>query len=355
MLALFQWVLPTAKRLSSILLIAFLLFNGIQLACVLVLWSDLIQTAFFFNSAAVPYLLVFAVLGKGPILFFYVQSLTRHKFGFRKYHLLHALPIVFCWLAIFIFNINSDNLRWRFTGTANTENIVTYLWHVIKAVPFLYGVASVYLVYCYYGTLKDQYSSISAREPRWLSVLTMGFLFSGVFSVVVHVSAQFTTPGFSSSLGVSENYLIFVLVIGLFMYSLVYAQSLLTTKPMVSRDSTLALPDSHAIDKVKVGMVDAKLYLEHNLNIEEFSKRIQLPMREVSTVINKHFNTNFFEFMNSYRVEEAKRLLSDHSLKGLTILDILLRAGFNSKSAFHRFFKRLVGVSPSAYRKSHTV
>ncbi len=51
-----------------------------------------------------------------------------------------------------------------------------------------------------------------------------------------------------------------------------------------------------------------KLFLKQNLNIDEFSKRINLPVKEVSAVINKHYGTNFFEFMNSYRVEEAKRL-----------------------------------------------
>ena len=70
-----------------------------------------------------------------------------------------------------------------------------------------------------------------------------------------------------------------------------------------------------------------------------------------SAVINKHYGTNFFEFMNKYRVEEAKRLLLDKNCAEMTVLDILLQAGFNSKSAFHRFFNRLVGVSPTEFRK----
>ena len=94
------------------------------------------------------------------------------------------------------------------------------------------------------------------------------------------------------------------------------------------------------------------MFLKHNLNIEEFSKRIDLPVKEVSAVINKHYGTNFFEFMNTYRVEEAKRLLSDEKHADMTVLDVLLQSGFNSKSAFHRFFNRLVGVSPTEFRKN---
>ena len=72
------------------------------------------------------------------------------------------------------------------------------------------------------------------------------------------------------------------------------------------------------------------------------------------SVINKHFGTNFFEFVNSYRVEEAKQLLTDPAHSYKTILDILLESCFNSKSAFHRFFKRLAGMPPSEYRKQHS-
>ena len=78
-----------------------------------------------------------------------------------------------------------------------------------------------------------------------------------------------------------------------------------------------------AIQKVQTGMEEKKLYLKHNLNIEEFSKRIDLPIKDVSAIINKHYGTNFFEFMNKYRVEEAKRLILDERCSDMTVLDIV--------------------------------
>jgi AraC-like DNA-binding protein len=126
---------------------------------------------------------------------------------------------------------------------------------------------------------------------------------------------------------------------------------LLATKPEVIKEKVDEKVSSSAIEKVQTGMEVQKLYLKHNLNIEEFSKRVDLPVKDVSAVINKHYGTNFFEFMNKYRVEEAKRLLLDPGCADMTVLDILLQAGFNSKSAFHRFFNRLVGVSPTEFRK----
>ncbi len=147
--------------------------------------------------------------------------------------------------------------------------------------------------------------------------------------------------------------MVFILINALFIYSVVYAHQLLTTKPAIEviKDKTDEKLPGSAILKVQNGMEIDKLFLKHNLNIDQFSKRIDLPVKDVSAVINKHYNTNFFEFMNKYRVEEAKRLLSDSQYANVTILDILLEAGFNSKSAFHRFFNRLVGVSPTEFRK----
>ncbi|WP_049723295.1 helix-turn-helix domain-containing protein [Gilvimarinus polysaccharolyticus] len=357
LLALFQWALPvTTKHLASTLLISFLLITSAQSMCILVLWNDAVHIGTFFDSHIVPYLLFFAVLAKGPILFFYVLSLTQHSFSLKRKYLAHLAPIAAAWLCLAFFSIDSDDIRWRSaTATATSQQIVNYLWHTSKIMPFIYGIAAVYIISRYYSKLKEQYSSIPASEPSWLSILTISFTFSWAFSIFVHISAQFLPPKLSDWLGISENYFIFILINGLFTYSLAYAHSVQTTKPAETIKVPIDdRPDESAIQKVKSGMADQKLFLEQNLNIEEFSTRIDLPVRDVSGVINKHFGTNFFEFMNSYRVNEAKRLLADPSLKDMTILDILLQAGFNSKSAFHRFFKRLVGMSPSEYRKQAT-
>ncbi|MCP8899585.1 helix-turn-helix domain-containing protein [Gilvimarinus xylanilyticus] len=352
MLALFQWALPTGRHLSSNMLIAFLLSTSIHSACVLLLWNDMVHTTDFFDLKIIPYLLMLATLLKGPALYFYVASLTEQEFKLKRSHLLHLAPLGIAWALLLAFGLDSDALRWRGeTQTDTSTAVVNFLWHSTKVIPFLYGLASVYLVRRYYQSLKDQYSSISTSEPGWLSVLTIGFLLSWGFSLFVHISAQFVSEQMSNYLGISENYVIFVLINGLFAYSAAYAHRVLTTKPMAVKEPAPEQPDDSAINKVRQGMERDRLYLEQNLNIEEFSNRIDLPVRDVSGVINKHFGTNFFEFMNSYRVEEAKRLLTDPAHSNMTILDILLEAGFNSKSAFHRFFKRLVGMSPSEYRK----
>jgi len=68
-------------------------------------------------------------------------------------------------------------------------------------------------------------------------------------------------------------------------------------------------------------------------------------------IINRHFGANFYTFINSYRIEEAKKMLKDSAKKDITITEIYLAVGFNSKSVFYTFFKKLEGMTPTKYRQ----
>jgi AraC-like DNA-binding protein len=284
-------------------------------------------------------------------------SLTEDAFKLMRRHLVHLIPpaIAVIWLAL--FQIDSTDLRFRTLGMTEVQRQITNgIWHFIKVMPFFYALAAVNRVRLYRIGLHNQYSNFSPTEPSWLNILSLGFLFTWSFSILVHIIANtiaVASPEISDLFGIAENYIIFILINALFINSVVHTHKLLTTKPEVTKDKADEKLTDTAIQKVQQGMETQKLFLKQNLNIDEFSKRINLPVKEVSAVINKHYGTNFFEFMNSYRVEEAKRLLSDSQHADMTVMDVLLHAGFNSKSAFHRFFNRLVGMSPTEFRKQN--
>lgn len=355
LLVIFQTILPVKNKLANRLLSTFLLCIAISSACVLVLWNDDVVVFPFFDEFLLPYCLVFAQLLKGPALLLYVASLTQDAFRFSQRHLLHLLPLLLGAGWMFLFQLDSSELRFKtqFQTGVNPE-IANTIWHFIKIMPLCYAIAAVNNVRLYRIGLKNQYSNFSTTEPGWLNTLSIGFLVTWCFSIVVHVIANTfaqNSPTIADMFGITENYIIFILINALFINSLVHAHQLLTTKPEPPKDKQDEKLTDSAIEKVQMGMQVQQLFLKQNLNIDEFSKRINLPVKEVSAVINKHYGTNFFEFMNTYRVDEAKRLLSDPQHSDMTVMDVLLQAGFNSKSAFHRFFNRLVGMSPTEYRK----
>lgn len=352
LLALLQAAMPAQNRLYGRLLSAFLLVIATGSATTLILWNDQVHIGPTIDNYWIPYFLMAALMLKGPALHLYVASITRAQFTLRPIHLMHLAPALVTCLIMALFAIDSNDLRhlWAM-GDEQPETIVTFLWDSAKLVPLIYSFAAVALVQRYRSELKDEYSHFSSTEPRWLNILTLGFFASWTWTMIVHILAKYTSPETADYLGIADNYITFILINGLFTYSLIYAHQLLETRAEETRAPAEDKPSDSAIDRVKAAMETDKIYLQQNLNIEQFSARLDLPVKEVSSVINKHFGTNFFEFINTYRVEEAKRLLADPKATEKTILDILLESGFNSKSAFHRFFKRLTGMSPSEYRK----
>ena len=355
LLVIFQTILPVKNHLANRLLAILLLSIAISSACIMVLWNDDVSLFNLFDEQLLPYFLVITQLLKGPMLLFYVISLTEDAFQFTRKHLFQLAPLALALVWLLVFQIDSSDLRFKTPGqTESGRQLANCVWHFIKIMPFFYALAAVNRVRLYRIGLHNQYSNFSPTEPSWLNMLSLGFLFTWSFSILVHVIANtiaLDAPQVSDVFGITENYIIFILINALFINSVVHTHKLLTTKPEETKDKTDEKLTDAAIQKVQLGMEVQKLFLKQSLNIDEFSKRINLPVKEVSAVINKHYGTNFFEFMNSYRIEEAKRLLGDAQHADMTVMDVLLHAGFNSKSAFHRFFNRLVGMSPTEFRK----
>jgi len=104
-------------------------------------------------------------------------------------------------------------------------------------------------------------------------------------------------------------------------------------------------------NKIKVFMEKEKPYLNPALTIHDLSEKIELPVYQLSKTINKAFHKNFFEFVNSYRIDEFKTKVCLKEFKNYTILGIALECGFNSKSAFNRIFKEQTGFTPGEFRK----
>ncbi len=99
-------------------------------------------------------------------------------------------------------------------------------------------------------------------------------------------------------------------------------------------------------------MENEKPYLDNELNLPKLARIMQLSTHEMSYLLNEGFQENFFQFINRYRIEESKRLLSDSDMMARhSMVGIAFEAGFNSKTTFNTTFKRATGLSPSAFQK----
>ncbi len=117
-----------------------------------------------------------------------------------------------------------------------------------------------------------------------------------------------------------------------------------------------ALLDSTEIKKYRTEleqiMIDYKLYLNPDLSLKDLASYLELPANYVSQLLNLGFQKNFSEYVNTFRVNEFKERVLQEENKGLTIMAVAYDSGFNSKTVFNTFFKKIEGITPNAYLKS---
>ena len=103
--------------------------------------------------------------------------------------------------------------------------------------------------------------------------------------------------------------------------------------------------------QLEVLMADEKPYLDPNLTLRGLAKTMEIPSNHLSQLLNEGFDKNFAEYINSYRLETFKSKAADPKQQHLTILALAYDSGFNSKTVFNTFFKKMMGKTPKAYWK----
>jgi AraC-like DNA-binding protein len=93
------------------------------------------------------------------------------------------------------------------------------------------------------------------------------------------------------------------------------------------------------------------LYRDYDLTLQRLSRRLRIPARKISQAVNRKRAQTVTDLVNAYRVQEAMRLLRDSDL---SVTQVMLEAGFQTKSNFNRAFREIAGRTPSEYRRSET-
>lgn len=217
----------------------------------------------------------------------------------------------------------------------------------------------------YTSSIKNHYSSIENINLNWFRFFIQSLLGLSSFGFVV-----FTL----FSLGVIDNieipfgieYVLFTILLFYFCYNGIRQYSLVNlnknyideeVSPESTKEKYLSSNlDEESIDayfrKISQLFDEEKLFLEPQLKIEDISKRLDISIHKVSQIINSKSNKSFFDFVNRYRVEYFKKLLSDPDKRKFTILALGIESGFNSKASMNRVFKNFVGQSPKEFQKS---
>lgn len=341
------------------------------LAVLLLVISALLGLAFYYNrtpvmdcphlfSAATPIPLLF-----GPLLFFYVKVRINDRFTFQRVDLLHLLPFV---LLLFVQLLYSQlplgsqlSLAGIIARDAYWLTDRTLLLNLFKIVFNLgYVWVSLSLISNWSKIREENLRNRGAMHLAWMKRLTWSVGFYWIVFALVFIYQVFI----NTNMLIVDNFLsvsLSVVTLGIGFTALqkpgIYLENHLNNKDKVKyRKSSL---DNNRLkfiaERLKKSINNENLYLNQQLTLGELADFLDLPQHYISQTLSQYLDTNFFDFINWYRVQHAKELLADPDHDHLTILAIAEESGFNSKASFNRAFKKFVGVTPSRFQKDMTL
>jgi ligand-binding sensor domain-containing protein/AraC-like DNA-binding protein len=94
-----------------------------------------------------------------------------------------------------------------------------------------------------------------------------------------------------------------------------------------------------------------KIYLDENISLQSLAEKLNIQPYQLSQLLNEKMNQNFSDFINSYRIEEAKKILTGPGGAEKKNTTVALDVGFNSMTAFYKAFKKFTGMTPNQYKK----
>lgn len=286
----------------------------------------------------------------GPLFYFYImRSVTSRPIIAR--HALHFLPFFILIGARSRFYLLPQNLKLNAILQKEVSEYVYYLPGESIILGFL---LLIYALAAYVNFVRNYRSDIDLKI--WLRVicgLFMAFALSCTFffvSIALSLSSQ-----------TQEYYLIFVMAILIVFvsYFVISQPDIFNGKPIskiipfikyektgLTEDFSLELKE-----KLQNIMENEKPYLDPNVRLDTIADLLNVSRHHASQVINEHFSSHFFDFINHYRIQEAERLLSIEKSRQ-SIQNIAYSSGFNNRISFYKAFKKMVGITPSEYRNN---
>ena len=360
---------------SSLMFIAILLSDCHQkrhkiwlsafLACVAVsslnsilYWSPEIKIEIASSQPHVFLILKIALLAAAPILYIYTKSLIFNNFHLRKKDALHFSPAVLYIVAlpIIYITLGADGIKasaYEYQTLYSNDTYWAFIWamHLVK---LGYGMGTYRLLEAHQERLQHHTSNTDGIDGYWLKLIVVGFLIFWAFGAFASLASQFDYVQVADATGLYGNYFLFALVNTLVIFSLTRHTKTAKRESKSSSDASQAHDyTDEQVNRLIKTLETREPFLNPDLTLEELSKTTSIPQRTLSSIINRHHNKNFFEFINEYRVERAAGLLLADDEK-LSMLDIMTESGFNSKSAFNRFFKKAKGMTPTQFKSSNT-
>jgi AraC-like DNA-binding protein len=364
----FLLISKKGKTHADNVLVAWLIVIGIHLS----LFYNL-----YFNNNSYPYLLGLETpfpLIQGPLLWLYTAALT-HQLNLKNHRwLLHFVPFVAVYLYIIpFFNLPAAQKAYVYQHQGiGYEGLMRTMDVLIPLSGFSYVIWTSILLKRHKRHIAQQFSNTERINLNWLQ-----YLIYGVCLIWITTLFGFEEITFGSVV-------LFILFIGYFGINQVgiFTDTHTFTPPQYKTenkdfDTFVNEPiEEEMLENVELAkkkyqksglseeqaeqvqkdlahlMATEKLFKNSELALTDLANRLDIHPNYLSQVINEKAGVNFYDYINTLRIEEFKKLTALPESKQYTLLSLAYDCGFNSKSSFNRHFKKITDLSPSEYMRN---
>ena len=135
----------------------------------------------------------------------------------------------------------------------------------------------------------------------------------------------------------------------------IYAVKNQTTRPKKTQSTMMETEKAQAFESRLLAHLEAEQpYLSPTLTLRELADQIEMHPNQLSWLLNEYLGKNFNELINQCRIDHFKMLVVDPGNHHISLIGLAYESGFNSKTVFNTTFKKMVGMTPKEYQKSHS-
>ena len=300
--------------------------------------------------------------------FFYI-SVCYYVTPIRKWRILEYLHFGFAFI-ILVFIILSHTVVENVKTTqidaesVSAAEMLFYICFSLQVIP--YCILAYLKISRHQKNVRLLNSTVENIDLKWLKNIIITVFIIALFwvlDIVFNLSEKSTVFDLVSSL----VYLLAILYITfywlkqkeIFPYTPTQKEEIesIIVETAIPKDNRKKLVSDEKLEELKIELLavinSQKPFLDDDLSLVKLASLLNISSHLLSYVISKGFDENFYQFINRYRIEEAKKRILDPTMSHLSLLGIGFEVGFNSKTVFNTTFKKVTGQTPSEFKRQN--
>jgi len=326
-------------------------------------FKKITSTYLFFDTVY-----IFASLSVYPLYYWYIKMLSVES-SYKWYNLRLFIPAVFFALtSVILYQLMNEverqlYIKELFFGKklessdsiiVNIQRISFYVSRLIFVIQVLYFlIKGQKLMQQYNSQIANFYSNLESRTILWVNYFLYSFVVTSIISIIFNIIGRsvFIESSFLL-LFPSAIFSVLLFFIGLLGFMQNHTVVDFEIEQTQSENENFKSDNTSKLNEKLLELFEnGAIYKNPDLKITQISEMLRTNRTYISKHINTEFSCTFSDFVNRYRIEEAKKLLTDEESRNYSLNYVSEKSGFGSMGSFMRVFRDIVGTTPGQFRE----